>query len=144
MVYWDTSALLKLYVLETDSAYFVGLIKASSTPLLTSEIARVEIFSALARKENAGEFSKGMAEQLYARFLSAASRGSIVTVPLAADVVREAVSLTRNCYSQSVPIRSLDAIHVASAVASGAQIMVATDVRLREVAALAGLGRRPL
>ena len=141
MNYWDTSALLKLYVSEPDSTYFVNLVSSSSGPLITSEIARIEIYCALSRKQLAGELGKGAADLLSSRFHGDTDSGRIITVPLGADVFAEAIRLTRSTRLLSPPllIRSLDALHVATALVVGAQTAVATDSRLRAVAASAGL-----
>ena len=50
MRYWDTSALLKLYVTEPDSARFRAHASATG-PVLTSDVARWELFVVLQRKE---------------------------------------------------------------------------------------------
>jgi len=142
--YWDTSALLKLYVAEADSAYFLGLV-AGVAGLLTSDLARVELYSALARKESAGELAAQQADQLFARFRSDAARGRISTIPAGSDVMDEAGEVIRGAYAASPPvlIRSIDAIHVASALILGVRTMVATDTRLRAVARQNGLSLLP-
>ncbi len=138
---WDTSALVKLYVTEPDSADFLALVAGTGRAIRTSDLARVELYSTLSRKEGAGELPRGRADQLYGFFLAHLSAGMIVSVPLGADVLAEAKVLVKAAHSQQPPllIRSLDALHVASAVVSGSQTMVATDTRLRAVAQLSGL-----
>ena len=145
MTYWDTSALLKLYVAEPDSKYFLKLVAATKEALATSDLARVEIFAALSRKELAGELGSGAAKRLYARFLSHTASSLVVTLPVGLDVLDKANELTEAALAVSPPImiRSVDAIHVASATAIGAKTLIATDLRLRAVAVLAGLSVLP-
>jgi uncharacterized protein with PIN domain len=53
MAYWDTSCLVKLYVPEADSAVFTAHISGGAT-VVTSAIARLELWATLRRKEAAG------------------------------------------------------------------------------------------
>lgn len=141
MNYWDTSTLLKLYVREADSDYFIELVNNSSSPLLVSDLARVELDTSLHRKGTLGELEKSLADAYFQEFSKAIAAGRVVTVPLNDAVIVEARQIIRHTYSLSKPmmIRSLDVIHVASALVSKASTIVATDTRLREVAALMGL-----
>ena len=140
--YWDTSALLKLYVAEPDSAYFLRLIEAAENPLHTSDVAKVEVLCALHRKERAGDLKPGAAAALLEKFLGDVAAGRIVCVPYGADTLsksRELVRLLARCRS----IRSLDLIHLAAASLVKAKVMVTTDERLREAATAAGLDVNP-
>ncbi len=66
-------------------------------------------------------------------------------IPNGADVTAEAHALVQKAYSQPQPIliRSLDALHVASALAAKATTLVATDTRLCTVAQMMGLETLP-
>lgn len=95
----------------------------------------------LYRKEHAGDLVLGAAATLFARFLEDAAAGRVVLVPNGLDVTTQAQALVERAYRRPQPvlIRSLDALHVASALAARATTLVATDGRLREVAGLMGL-----
>ena len=138
MTYWDTSALLKLYITEDDSAYFLQILSEQAEPILSSEIAAVEVLCALHRKEQAGDLIPGGARAVFRQFLGDAGAGRIVTVPYGSDILAEAEKLVQLAFHRPRPvlIRSLDVIHVSSAAVSKAEAMVATDRRLREVASL--------
>ena len=47
---WDAAALLKLYFFEPDSDWFIQVARVNPR-IITSDVARVEIFSSLCRKE---------------------------------------------------------------------------------------------
>jgi predicted nucleic acid-binding protein len=143
--YWDTSALLKLYAPEPDSAYFLERVAKGHRALLTADLAKVELFCALKRKEHAGDLQAGGAAALSESFERDVSAGRIVAVPYGQDVFTEVQHLVKRAYAASpvLMIRSLDAIHVASAILSKTKVVVATDVRLRDVAALMGLRTEP-
>ncbi len=139
MLYWDTSALLKLYVAEPDSSDFLDLITHSKEPICSSAVAAVEVLCALSRKEQAGDLGRGAAGALYRKFTTDCDAGRTILVPYGRDVLAEAEELAALAFSQLRPvkIRSLDLIHVASAVAVSADAIVATDRNVRRCAALA-------
>jgi predicted nucleic acid-binding protein len=143
--YWDTSALLKLYVPEDDSGYFLNSVVTSDQPLVSSAIAAVEMLCAVYRKECIGDLKRGGALATYQRFLGDSREGRIVLVPYGEQVFTAAEEIVRLAFRRARPImvRSLDAIHVASALTARARVMVATDTRLRQVAAMAKLKLAP-
>lgn len=145
MDYWDTSALLKLYAPEPDSAHFLARVARGQRPLLTADLAAVELRCALQRKEHVGDLKEGGATALYERFTHDVEAGRIITVPYGPAVLKEVQKLVVHAYSANPPImiRSLDAVHVASALASRAASVVATDTRLRDAATSMGFRVAP-
>lgn len=145
MSYWDTSPILKLYAAEPDSQKFLDHVVRSRSVLLTSDLTRVELLSALMRKERAGDLGPGGATLLYGRFLADAAAGRIAMLPVGTDVLAEAAALVQAAYTAPAPvmIRTLDVLHVATAVVARTGTLVATDVRMRAVATLAGLALFP-
>ena len=141
MSYWDTSAIVKLYVSEPDSPYFLGLLVSTTEQLMSSAILMTELPCALYRKERAGDLKRGAARKVYRRFAADAESGRFLTIPYGRDIADEAQNLVRMASEQPRPlrVRSLDFIHVCSALVSGEKTMVATEKRLRKVAVLAGL-----
>ncbi len=140
MTYWDSSALLKLYIVETDSLYFRSLASQSLRPLLTADIAKEEILCALHRKEAEANLSLGGAKVLFQTFEQNTKTGKIILIPRGIDVLNKLETILARTYEQipSLFIRTLDGIHIASALTSKAKTIVATDKRLREVALLMG------
>jgi predicted nucleic acid-binding protein len=145
MDYWDTSALVKLYAREADSEHFLHLLETAIRPMYASAIADVEVLCALHRKERFQDIAPGSSLRLYERFLSDCATGRIVRVPYGADVASRAEEVVRAAFKRSRPvvIRSLDVIHIASALTIKANRVVATDSRLREVASLNSLALVP-
>jgi len=139
--YWDTSALVKLYIAEADSLYFLQLIAGGDEPIVSSAIVTGEILCVLYRKEQARALKGGGAGRIYGKFSQDVRTGRILTVPYGPDVEAQAEKLARLVFTRPRPIliRSLDMIHVSTALSSRARDLVATDTRLREVAVLAGL-----
>jgi len=145
MIYWDTSALVKLYVAEADSPYFLQLITDTDDPVVSSAVVTTEILCVLYRKEQARALKPGAARCVYLKFGTDVRTGRILTIPYGRDVELEAEKLVRFVYTQPHPVlmRSLDVIHIATALSSRARTLAATDARLREAASLAGLNLLP-
>ncbi len=141
MSYWDTSALVKLYVAEVDSPYFLQLLGNTDEPIVSSAIVATEVLCVLYRKEQARALKPGGAKPIYQKFKSDVKAGRILTIPYSQDVEAEAEKLVRREYrlSQPVLMRSLDVIHISTALSSKITELVATDARLREIARLVGL-----
>jgi predicted nucleic acid-binding protein len=139
--YWDTSTLLKLYVTEQDAAYFINLVANSKTPILTSGITKIELTATFYHKESIGELAKGKADQHLGELAEDIEAGRIVITPVNEDIILQAEKVIEKSYTAPKPlmIRSLDVVHVASALASKASVLVAIDSRLRDVALMMGL-----
>jgi predicted nucleic acid-binding protein len=133
MRYWDTSALLKLYVSEPDSVRFRSHATAKG-PLLTADISRCELFTALERKEFAGAITPATAPVFYSQFENDISAGRIVILRSDERERQRFQSLVRQLYHWTPPIliRTLDAIHISAALAANASEFVTTDQRQAE------------
>ena len=145
MAYWDTSCLLKLYAPERDSAVFKAHLLAGALTI-TSFITRLELWAALRRKESLGDLRPGGARLALAAYDADVAAGLIQVAPLDSTVTRHFESIIERCHGRPPPVvlRTLDAIHAATAVASGESEIVATDKRLREAALDIGLTVYPL
>ncbi len=124
MIYLDSSALLKLLYEERESAALEGWLSARpGTPVVSSELARMEVIR-VCRRVNADALPE-------ARALLA----EVDLIPLTSDVVDEAAELG------DIWLRSLDAIHLASALSIRADLsaFIAYDHRLGDAASAAGL-----
>jgi predicted nucleic acid-binding protein len=124
VIYLDSSALLKLVFEEPESAALDEWLAArSDLPVVTSELAKVEVVRACRRIE-----ADALPE---ARALLAA----LDLIPLTSDVLDDAGNVAEAL------LRSLDAIHLASALTIRADLsaFVAYDLRLGDAAAVAGL-----
>lgn len=124
MIYLDSSALLKLLHEEYESAALEGwLLARAGTPVVSSELARVEVIRGC-RRVNAEALPE-------ARALLA----ELDLIPLSRDVVDEAAEMGETLLS------SLDAIHLASALSIRADIsaFIAYDHHLANAASAAGL-----
>ena len=146
MSYWDTSTLVKLYAQEPDSPVFEAHAASQISPPLTSRIALYEARATFHRKEAEGVLAAGTAQITYNELLQDVATNDVWLVELDAAVELEYGQVLNLCYQQTPPLllRTLDAIHVASARLSGETEIVATDKRMRDAAKLLGFSVFPL
>ena len=136
MSYWDTSTLVKLYAQEPDSPVFE--IHALNAPgqMVTSRIALYEAQATFHRKQSEGTLQPGAALRLYNELLQDVADQAVRIIELGADVEREYGQVLNLCYQSTppIPLRTLDALHLASVRVAGETDVVATDKRLRDAA----------
>jgi predicted nucleic acid-binding protein len=132
-VYLDASALVKLFVPESDSdelnQSLVGL-----TDVIVSDLALTEMASALARRVGEQRLTHEDARRLYraAAKLQAASHHAELTPPIHRRAEQLMLTL-------AMPLRALDALHLATALDAKAPTVVTFDPRLRDAASSQGL-----
>jgi predicted nucleic acid-binding protein len=144
-MYWDTSALLKLYVDESDSSAYWELLLASKRCVYTSTLARAETLCALVRKHHCGDLDSSGVGALLKRFRDDIGGGRIVLVGVSEEVHSAVERLAAILGHGPIPmLRTLDMIHLGSAVASRSKEIVVADHRLRLAAASAGLRVLPV
>ena len=135
-VYVDSSALAKLYVPEAESelldAFLLG-----RRGLMISELAITEVLSAVARRKREGVLPARKANQIRDAVLADAASGTFRRLDLSPAVHRDAERMLLS--TESVPLRTLDALHIALAVSGEATHVVTFDRRMAEAAALRGL-----
>ena len=144
MSYWDTSCLIKLYTPESDSAAFRAQL-ATGGACVTCDVAPLEFWATVRRKETEGILAAGEAEKVLAAFQSDIAAGSITVVICDAAVRAKFHAIVEHCHALQPPnfIRTNDALHLAAAICAGETEIVATDKRLREAAVALGLAVFP-
>ncbi|MGA8809155.1 MAG: type II toxin-antitoxin system VapC family toxin [Thermoanaerobaculia bacterium] len=132
-LYLDASALVKLFVHEAESESLNEALLGASGVIL-SDLALTEMASALGRRTREGILTPLQARTLHreAIKLTASCRHVELTPP----VHRRAEQFL---LSSQLPIRALDALHVATALEAGAATIVTFDHALRDVASVHGL-----
>jgi predicted nucleic acid-binding protein len=135
-VYIDSSALAKLYVPEPDSDALDAALEGR-TDLWISDLALTEVLSAVARRKREGEMTATHATAVRDALLADAGDGLYGRLDLSRDVHREAERLLLTI--ESVPLRTLDALHIALARAAGCTHVVTFDRRMATAATQSGL-----
>lgn len=141
MAFWDTSALVKLYVRERDSDRFREMMRISAEVPVISQLSLAEMHRALWAKELARAIPEKRAEPTYEKFRYDLEAGSMEIVPFGREVQNEFDRIVLLCYRTRpvVPIRALDGLILASALIARTPELVCTDSRMRAAAVLLGL-----
>jgi len=135
-MYLDSCIIIKLLTPEADSAYFDQAL--SGQPLTSSELAYTEVGAALLAKERAGRISPDQRKQAWRQFQQWIHDEDIVLEALNSTVIRKAFQVLERCHSK-VALRTLDALHVATADLCQDLPLCSTDTRLRQAAIELGL-----
>jgi predicted nucleic acid-binding protein len=108
MYYWDTSALVKQFIEEVGTEE-VLVLRADTPPHATATIAYTETFSAFRRRVRETVLKESQYHEVVRRFLQ--EWPAYVRINLDESIlVRSRALLERH------PLRTLDAIHLASAI----------------------------
>jgi predicted nucleic acid-binding protein len=127
-MYLDTAIIVKLLVREADSLWFDRTL--SGRHFETSELALVEVRSALLAKERAGQIRQPERERAGKYFLKMIGDGLIKLHPLDRLVLDRASAIQLACHPK-IPLRTLDALHVATCDLHRSDALATTDARMR-------------
>jgi predicted nucleic acid-binding protein len=121
VLYLDSSAIVKLVVSEPETSQLVDVVR-SDPEVISSALAWTEVVRAVRRAGGRAARAKTVLE-------------GIALVPIDDGIIREAADLA------PPTVRTLDAIHLATAVSVGDELasIVTYDLRLAEAASAAGL-----
>lgn len=144
MSYWDTSAIVKLYLTEADSPQYLARASESSE-IVTAFIGKHEVRAAFLRRESEGVLAAGGANSCFQKLLQDIRTGRVRIIPESPDLDREFGGVLEQCLSQIPPVfvRTNDALHLAAAKISGETEFVTADVRQAAAATLIGLTLNP-
>jgi hypothetical protein len=123
-VFLDTSALAKRYVQEPGSQELEDLFLTHVTEVVVSTLALPEFGAALARKVRDREITKKSAGHALKEF-ERDWEDLFSKIPLTEALAKSAVSLAIR-----YPLKGADAVHLATAVAAGISLFVASDEKL--------------
>ncbi|PAW86702.1 MAG: hypothetical protein B9S33_07620 [Pedosphaera sp. Tous-C6FEB] len=135
-MYLDSAIIVKLLVREPDSGWFNE--QLDGVKFQTSELALTEVPAALLSKERAGHLTHLKRVAARIRFDEMVEDEALVLLPLNRAVLQRAANIIQACHPR-VPLRTLDAIHVATCDLHNCAPLCATDNRLRAAAQHLGL-----
>ena len=142
-MYLDTAIIVKLLVREPDSEWFDTALRGQHFE--TSELALAEVRSALLAKERAGHVTSHERLRAGEKFVEMTQADIIRLLPLNRLVLERAGAIQLACHPR-IPLRTLDALHVASCDLNRCGTLSTTDARMRaacEQLAIALLPGRP-
>lgn len=132
-MYLDTAILVKLFVKEPDSEFFGRL--TDGQVISSSILAYTEVWSALLGKERGRAITAEQRHRAWAAFDRNVLDETILLAPMSEAVFKRANRLLEQCHPQ-VPLRLLDALHLASCDQLQDWPLCTTDVRMRQAADL--------
>ena len=131
MMYLDTGILVKLLTPEPETAFFERELLGHS--LVSSELALVEVKSALFAKERAGLITAAQRAKAEAKFAAMIADDIFKLGNLNNQTLRKAVQIVQACHPK-VPLRALDALHVATCDLAQDFPLCTTDARMHAAA----------
>ena len=131
--YFDTSFLLKLYVTEPDSVQAIQLFRRSSDKAMISWLTDVEVSTSVYRT-----FPRSEAELIYGTYQTDRKAGVYECLSMPREAFTLAATLAER-YGERYRLRSLDTLHLATALHYGATGIGTYDDRLIAVAVAVGL-----
>ncbi|HEY2082673.1 MAG TPA: type II toxin-antitoxin system VapC family toxin [Verrucomicrobiae bacterium] len=139
-MYLDSAIVVKLLVLEPESEWFMRNLSGQSFEI--SELALAEVCAALLIKERSGDLTPDERIKATETFFSMIEDELILLLPLNRNVVQRARAVQLACHP-SVPLRTLDALHVATCDLHKSDRMSATDRRIRAACKQLGIALMP-
>ncbi len=140
-LYWDTSCVLALYVPERISAQASELAFKEKGPIQSSAILEFEMTFAVHAKEARGEIPSGSSVRVLSRFQTDLQRGRFLLVPLGIDIKASAKEIAAKILQTEPPVflRTLDGIHIATALELGSPELITADKKMADAAHLLGI-----
>ncbi len=144
MSYWDSSALIKLYLAEPNSVVFES-IADRNVPLRTSPLGQFESLLTIRRHEAEGRLDHQKADELADEILVDLASGIVEIVAQDFDIHAEFQVVLQTCLQrpQPIAIRTLDALHLAAALSVKESEFVSNDARQRSAAVALGMSVLP-
>jgi predicted nucleic acid-binding protein len=141
--YFDTAIIIKLYVQEATSPDAVRLVSDSPAPYLLMPWQDIEVRTAIRlkafRKEITAAEMQASLDAFEEDLRSRRWKGRPYKERRVFELARELSA----CHAATLGCRTLDLIHVATALAAGVKTFVTFDERQRAVAKLEGLTVKP-
>jgi predicted nucleic acid-binding protein len=141
VIYWDTSAAVKLYVDEPGSSFWREYSATSSAQMCCSALTEAEIGVTLLRKEVQGDIGWDSSAVLLKNLRDDIHHERVRMFPVGTDVLQKVFSVADECRRARPPLllRTLDALHLATALLHGCELIATADERMKKAAKLLGL-----
>ncbi len=110
IIFFDTSALVKLFSRERGSEAVKQLVTKPQNEIWVLELAQIEILCAVYRKARNNEIAKEVLSEIQRAI--ELQFDFFTVVPMASDIIRESTRLMQE-FGFEYGLRTLDALHVA-------------------------------
>ena len=136
LAYVDTSAFIKRFLLEARTEDMDELAESKDYRLAISSLVVTELLSVFKRNQRLGRIDDNFVQQATQQLHTEIASGGLRFHGIDSAIFNLAGDLISRLTS---PLATLDAVHLACAQATGADIMVSADLQLLRAAAEAGL-----
>lgn len=131
--YADTSFLTSLYTPDANSAEAASRMQRVSLPLIVTPFGELELVNALQLRVFRHELLASKIRAAYAAFRQDVATGILVIRPMPDEVYAQARRLAQK-WTRTLGTRTLDIVHVASALVLEAEAFLTFDERQRRLA----------
>ncbi|MDD5260746.1 MAG: type II toxin-antitoxin system VapC family toxin [Methylacidiphilales bacterium] len=135
-MYLDSSIIVKLLTPEPDSEHYIALVDGQ--PSASLELAYTEVFSALLAKERNGRITFEARQAAWTGFTRQVNSAELKLLPADSTSFRKAQQMMQSCHP-AVPLRSLDALHLAACDLAQDFPLVTNDARMMAAAQRLGI-----
>lgn len=140
MTYADTSFLVALYVNESNSARAIAAVRTAS-PILLTPLSELEFANAVQLRVFCGDLSEAEAASVLAVFERNIAGGVFTLSSTPDEAYSRAMTLSKK-WTATLGVRSLDILHVASALLLEADTFFSFDKGQSQLARKEGLKTR--
>jgi len=141
--YADSSFLVKLYLREPETPAALAAVTAAGKPLAFAGLHRLEVSNAIRRCAASRKASKRQAVRAFQTLRRDLRTGFYTTSAVRWEsIYRRALRLSRK-HAETLHVRSLDLLHVATALEIGATEFLSFDDRQRKTAKAEGMNVLP-
>ena len=139
--YWDTSCVLALYAPEEISSQAAELASLEKGQIHSSAILEFEMTFAVHAKEARSEIPSGSSAKVLSQFQADLQRGRYLLVPLGIDIKACTRDIAARTLQAEPPVflRTLDGIHIATALELGSSELITADRKMADAATRLGI-----
>jgi predicted nucleic acid-binding protein len=139
VIYVDTSVIVKLYIREELSREASNWLKMNNEAVPITRFHELEFINAIQLKQFRSEITKDETLCIFSKFNEYENMGIFYRPQMDwSEIFKYAVDISKK-HTATIGARSLDILHIASALSIKAENFLTVDGRQSEVAAHAGL-----
>jgi len=139
-MYLDTCIIVKLFVRDPESEFYGKI--TDGQPACSSVLSYTEVWSALLQRERGGTLTPEQRRRAWEAFDRNVTADLIELIPMGPAIFKRANRFLETCHP-NVPLRSLDALHLATADQAQDWPLATHDKRMHAAAVLLGFPVTP-
>jgi hypothetical protein len=129
--------------MESTSEKAAALMRKLESPVWISALSEIELRNAFQLSVFRGEIDKASAELKLRLFQQDLKKGIYAVMPVSSSALHSKTAELIDRHSARIGTRSLDLMHIATAILLNADLFLSFDLRQRKAAKLEGLKVKP-